>query len=166
MDISFESYEKNISTDNSQFETNDFDKNEINFSEINLNKINCEKYNYEEERDDESNTFIYYEDDNSLEETPLVLNDEFIISIINLEEKQNNYNMDLDENDSKTNNNYDCLKKLRNRLINRKKKIKINKEQKNLIKQMIKEQKRKISQIKNNNQNFNLMNIKRNRYYL
>ena len=31
---------------------------------------------------------------------------------------------------------------------------------------MIKEQKRKISQIKNNNQNFNLMNIKRNRYYL
>ena len=31
---------------------------------------------------------------------------------------------------------------------------------------MIKEQKRKISQIKNNNQNLNLMNIKRNRYNL
>ena len=109
MDISFESYEKNNSTDNSYFETNDFEKNEINPSEIILNKINCEKYNYDEEINDESNnTFIYYEDDNSLEETPLVLNDEFIISIINLEEKENNYNMDLDENNSISDNNYDC----------------------------------------------------------
>lgn len=167
MDISFESYEKNNSTDNSYFETNDFEKNEINPSEIILNKINCEKYNYDEEINDESNnTFIYYEDDNSLEETPLVLNDEFIISIINLEEKENNYNMDLDENNSISDNNYDCLKELRNRFINSKKKIKINREQKKLIKQMIKEQKRKISQIKNNNQNLNLMNIKRNRYNL
>ena len=142
-------------------------KNEINPSEIILNKINCEKYNYDEEINDESNnTFIYYEDDNSLEETPLVLNDEFIISIINLEEKENNYNMDLDENNSISDNNYDCLKELRNRFINSKKKIKINREQKKLIKQMIKEQKRKISQIKNNNQNLNLMNIKRNRYNL
>lgn len=167
MDISFESYEKNNSTDNSYFETNGFEKNEINPSEIILNKINCEKYNYDEEINDESNnTFIYYEDDNSLEETPLVLNDEFIISIINLEEKENNYNMDLDENNSISDNNYDCLKELRNRFINSKKKIKINREQKKLIKQMIKEQKRKISQIKNNNQNLNLMNIKRNRYNL
>lgn len=168
MDISFESYEKNNSTDNSYFETNDFEKNEINPSEIILNKINCEKYNYDEEINDESNnTFIYYEDDNSLEETPLVLNDEFIISIINLEEKENNYNMDLDENNSISDNNYDCLKELRNRFINSKKKIKINREQKKLIKQMIKEQKRKISQIKNNNQKkLNLMNIKRNRYNL
>ena len=167
MDISFESYEKNNSTDNSYFETNDFEKNEINPSEIILNKINCEKYNYDEEINDESNnTFIYYEDDNSLEETPLVLNDEFIISIINLEEKENNYNMDLDENNSISDNNYDCLKELRNRFINSKKKIKINREQKKLIKQMIKEQKRKISQIKNNNQNLNLMNVKRNRYNL
>jgi hypothetical protein len=167
MDISFESYEKNNSTDNSYFETNDFEKNEINPSEIILNKINCETYNYDEEINDESNnTFIYYEDDNSLEETPLVLNDEFIISIINLEEKENNYNMDLDENNSISDNNYDCLKELRNRFINSKKKIKINREQKKYIKQMIKEQKRKISQIKNNNQNLNLMNIKRNRYNL
>lgn len=167
MDISFESYEKNNSTGNSYFETNDFEKNEINPSEIILNKINCEKYNYDEEINDESNnTFIYYEDDNSLEETPLVLNDEFIISIINLEEKENNYNMDLDENNSISDNNYDCLKELRNRFINSKKKIKINREQKKYIKQMIKEQKRKISQIKNNNQNLNLMNIKRNRYNL
>ena len=167
MDISFESYEKNNSTDNSYFETNDFEKNEINPSEIILNKINCEKYNYDEEINDESNnTFIYYEDDNSLEETPLVLNDEFIISIINLEEKENNYNMDLDENNSISDNNYDCLKELRNRFINSKKKIKINREQKKYIKQMIKEQKRKISQIKNNNQNLNLMNVKRNRYNL
>ena len=167
MDISFESYEKNNSTDNSYFETNDFEKNEINPSEIILNKINCEKYNYDEEINDESNnTFIYYEDDNSLEETHLVLNDEFIISIINLEEKENNYNMDLDENNSISDNNYDCLKELRNRFINSKKKIKINREQKKYIKQMIKEQKRKISQIKNNNQNLNLMNIKRNRYNL
>ena len=74
--------------------------------------------------------------------------------------------MDLDENNSISDNNYDCLKELRNRFINSKKKIKINREQKKLIKQMIKEQKRKISQIKNNNQNLNLMNVKRNRYNL
>ena len=135
MDISFESYEKNNSTDNSYFETNGFEKNEINPSEIILNKINCEKYNYDEEINDESNnTFIYYEDDNSLEETPLVLNDEFIISIINLEEKENNYNMDLDENNSISDNNYDCLKELRNRFINSKKKIKTQINENNYIK--------------------------------
>ena len=91
---------------------------------------------------------------------PFQESNDFIISTFDFYEKNNNYNVELNEND------YDLISKINHQKeFGGKKKIIINKNilKNNLIKKLTKEQKKKLFLRKYQNQNYNVMNIKRKR---
>ena len=169
MDVSFE--ENEITNYESSSDKNDFLEDTMS-TEIFSNKINnncCLDFNSSSNDECNYSSFIYSQD-NDLHEIPYLYSEvEFIISHLELMENNNLYNLNLDENEeSNLKNNYG-LKELKEELKNKKYKNnkKIKKEilkNKSLIKQIIREHKRKLNT--NNDTQYNIMNIKRNRFLL
>jgi hypothetical protein len=170
MDISYD--ENEVTNYESSIDKNDFIE-ETNSSEIFLNKfINFGCENVPRSIDECNNSSLFESQDNDNFEIPDLYSEvEFIISHFDMMEKNNLYNLNLDENDCEnelTKNAH--LKELKEDLIknknNKKKYKKIKKEilkNKSLIKQLIIEQKKKLNA--KNDQQYNVMNIKRNRVF-
>ena len=170
MDISYD--ENEVTNYESSIDKNDFIE-ETNSSEIFLNKfINFGCENVPRSIDECNNSSLFESQDNDNFEIPDLYSEvEFIISHFDMMEKNNLYNLNLDENDCEnelTKNAH--LKELKEDLIknknNKKKYKKIKKEilkNKSLIKQLINEQKKKLNA--KNDQQYNVMNIKRNRVF-
>ena len=170
MDISND--ENEVTNYESSIDKNDFIE-ETNSSEIFLNKfINFGCENVPRSIDECNNSSLFESQDNDNFEIPDLYSEvEFIISHFDMMEKNNLYNLNLDENDCEnelTKNAH--LKELKEDLIknknNKKKYKKIKKEilkNKSLIKQLIIEQKKKLNA--KNDQQYNVMNIKRNRVF-
>ena len=170
MDISYD--ENEVTNYESSIDKNDFIE-ETNSSEIFLNKfINFGCENVPRSIDECNNSSLFESQDNDNFEIPDLYSEvEFIISHFDMMEKNNLYNLNLDENDCEnelTKNAH--LKELKEDLIknknNKKKYKKIKKEilkNKSLIKQLIIQQKKKLNA--KNDQQYNVMNIKRNRVF-
>lgn len=161
MDICFES--ENY-TDNTKFDMNDFEENQIK-SEIDLNNCKCQFYIYNGENKDKCNASIIGDDTEEYDEknSLYLLSNDFIISTFDFYEKNNNYNVELNEND------YEFVSKKNHhsheKELGTKRKIIINKNilKNNLIKKLTKEEKEKLFCRNYQNQNYNVMNIKRKR---
>ena len=169
MDISFE--ENEITNNESSSDKNDFLEDTMS-TEIFSNKINnncCLDFNSNSNNECNYSSFIQSQDNDIYEIPDLYSEVEFIISHLELMENNNLYNLNLDENEeSNPKKNY-SLKELEKALKNNnyKNNKKIKKEilkNKSLIKQIIREHKRKLNT--NNDTQYNIMNIKRNRFWL
>jgi len=171
MDISND--ENEVTNYESSIDKNDFIE-ETNSSEIFLNKfINFGCENVPRSIDECNNSSLFESQDNDNFEIPDLYSEvEFIISHFDMMEKNNLYNLNLDENDceNELTKKKEALKELKEDIIkyknNKKKYKKIKKEilkNKSLIKQIINEQKKKLNA--KNDQQYNVMNIKRNRVF-
>lgn len=170
MDISND--ENEVTNYESSIDKNDFIE-ETNSSEIFLNKfINFGCENVPRSIDECNNSSLFESQDNDNFEIPDLYSEvEFIISHFDMMEKNNLYNLNLDENDCEnelTKNAH--LKELKEDLIknknNKKKYKKIKKEilkNKSLIKEIIREQRMKLNS--KDEKQYNVMNIKRNRFF-
>lgn len=148
--------------ENTIFDMNDFEENQIKSSEIDSNNCKSQLYIYDGDFKDKCDASILGDDTEEYDEknSLYLLSNDFIISTFDFYEKNNNYNVELNEND------YDLISKINHQKeFGAKKKIIINKNilKNNLIKKLTKEQKEKLFLRKYQNQNYNVMNIKRKR---
>ena len=167
MDISVN--ENEVTNYESSIDKNDFIE-ENNSTELFLNQKNhlfdgCDPESINECH----NTSLFESQDNDDSELPIIYADfEFIISRFEIIEKNNLYNLNLDEEEIIKNSDKNYVRKelMISLIKNKNNKKKLKKEilkNKSLIKEIIREQRMKLNS--KDEKQYNVMNIKRNRFF-